>query len=37
MKVIDVLFLFFIFERTIVAASDFNNCTMTKCDLVNKF
>ena len=33
MKVIDVFF----FDRTVVTASDFNNCTMINCDLVNKF
>ena len=27
----------FFFDRTVVAASDFNKCTMINCDLVNKF
>ena len=39
MKVINILLLFFIFDRKVAAASDFHNCTCTiiKCDLVNKF
>ena len=35
MKVTNVLG-FFIFDRKVAAASDFHNCTIIKCDLVNK-
>ena len=35
MKVTNVLF-FFNFDRKVAAASDFHNCTIIKCDLVNK-
>ena len=37
MKVTNVLFFFFIFDRKVAAASDFHDCTIIKCDLVNKF